>query len=49
MQMKVLGRISVRVMGAGMHWCQVPGGSSHLDMVYVYVPAFGGAFSQNLV
>ena len=23
MQMKVLGRISVRVMGAGMHGCQV--------------------------
>ena len=26
MQMKVLGRISVRVMGAGMHGCQVSGG-----------------------
>ena len=25
-----------------------PGGS-HIDMVYVYVPDFWGAFSQNLV
>ena len=25
------------------------GGGSHIDMVYVYVPAFWGPFSQNLV
>ena len=25
------------------------GGGSHIDMVYVYVPAFWGAFSWNLV
>ena len=25
------------------------GGGSHIDMVYVYVPAFWGTFSQNLV
>ena len=25
------------------------GGGSHIDMVYVYVPAFWGAFSRNLV
>ena len=24
-------------------------GGPHIDMVYVYVPAFWGAFSQNLV
>ena len=28
---------------------QVGGGSSHIDMVYVYVPAFWGAISRNLV
>ena len=26
-----------------------PGGGSHIDMVYVYVPAFWGTFSRNLV
>ena len=25
------------------------GGGSHIDMVYVYVPAFWGTFSRNLV
>ena len=25
------------------------GGDSHIDMVYVYVPAFWGTFSRNLV
>ena len=25
------------------------GGGSHIDMVYIYVPAFWGAFSRNLV
>ena len=29
-------------------WKKGPGGS-HIDMVYVYVPAFWGTFSQNLV
>ena len=28
---------------------QSGGGGSHIDMVYVYVPAFWGAFSRNLV
>ena len=28
---------------------EVPGGGSHIDMVYVYVPAFWGTFSRNLV
>ena len=26
-----------------------PEGGSHIDMVYVYVPAFQGAISRNLV
>ena len=28
---------------------EIPGGGSHIDMVYVYVPAFWVTFSQNLV
>ena len=31
------------------HICDAIPGGSHIDMVYVYVPAFWGVFSRNLV
>ena len=32
-----------------MEWASFTEGGSHIDMVYVYVPAFWGAISRNLV
>ena len=35
---------------ADLHnYISFPAGGSHIDTVYVYVPAFWGAFSRNLV
>ena len=41
----------VIVVTADSTWCiWIPGGGgSHIDIVYVYVPAFWGTFSRNLV
>ena len=33
----------------GAYWSGYRGGGSHIDMVYVYVSAFWGAISRNLV
>ena len=48
-KMKVMKCIVGRLVYVVAISCVTPGGGSHIDMVYVYVPAFWGTFSRNLV